>query len=229
MNFRLPSWLRITLKSILATIIFLLAIFLKPWFTAPDILIWQNNNILPSTDQPVGHLIKKSTPTPPKLSFDKLQSFVSAYFWENRPISPPFEEQDIYQLFPHLKAQVSFPPSLTQEQRVAYLASVAYLQGFLWSNMSWYNQFLPYKIFFFDQPSSLRALSNEQKMFIYLDNISSNAEYREVLTHEMGHVVDLGVLKGKSKQKNKIFTEFGEIKFASDDPSLKFYQISRRW
>ncbi len=223
--------MKISLKSIIATIIFLLGIFLKPQLTSPDILIWTNNNILPSLAQGgfVGHSIKTQPSPTSKPSFDQLQSFVQTYFRENRSISPPFTQQDIYEIFPHLRAQVSFPSTLPQDKKIAYLASIAYLQGFLWAHMSWYNQFLPYKIFFLDSPSSLRALSNEEKMFIYLDSISNNAEYREILTHEMGHVVDLGVLRGQNPQKSKIFTEFWEIKFSIDDPSILFYQISRRW
>lgn len=60
-----------------------------------------------------------------------------------------------------------------------------------------------------------------------LDSISEMSEYRGVLTHEFGHVVDLGALQGKSKYKNSDYTEFGKVKFSIDDPSLEYYRYSR--
>lgn len=63
-------------------------------------------------------------------------------------------------------------------------------------------------------------------MKINTEKITSLREYREVLTHEFGHTLDLGVLKGNSRIKNNIFTEFGKIIRPSDDPSLTFYRIS---
>lgn len=59
------------------------------------------------------------------------------------------------------------------------------------------------------------------------EKIPTGREYREVLTHELGHIVDLGVLKGTSSTKNRTFTEFGKIMWAKDDPSIPFYQLSR--
>lgn len=57
--------------------------------------------------------------------------------------------------------------------------------------------------------------------------IPSLFEFREVLTHEYGHIIDLGVIKGNSSRRNSNFTEFGKIQRSIDDPSLDFYQISR--
>lgn len=47
------------------------------------------------------------------------------------------------------------------------------------------------------------------------------------MTHEFGHIVDLGVLNGISKIQNGNYTEFGKVKFAIDDPSLEYYKYSR--
>lgn len=57
--------------------------------------------------------------------------------------------------------------------------------------------------------------------------IASSEEYMQVLTHELCHVIDLGVLEGTRSTKNTDFTEFGKIVFAEDDPSLSFYRLSR--
>ena len=51
-------------------------------------------------------------------------------------------------------------------------------------------------------------------------------QFFEVLTHELGHIVDLGVLVGDSFLKSSNFTEFGHKSFSIDDPSLKFYKLS---
>lgn len=57
--------------------------------------------------------------------------------------------------------------------------------------------------------------------------IPTNREYREVLTHELWHIIDLGVLQWSSYTKNRSFTEFGKVMRSKDDPSIPFYQISR--
>jgi hypothetical protein len=48
------------------------------------------------------------------------------------------------------------------------------------------------------------------------------------LTHEVGHIIDLGALQGKSKTKHQLFTEFGKAVFTIDDPSLEYYEYSRQ-
>ncbi|MDR2190630.1 MAG: hypothetical protein LBP53_05620 [Candidatus Peribacteria bacterium] len=53
-------------------------------------------------------------------------------------------------------------------------------------------------------------------------------EFFQVLTHEAGHIVDLGSLQGKSSSKSNVFTEFGKKVFAIDDPSLEYYRYSRQ-
>ncbi|MDR0283164.1 MAG: hypothetical protein LBI53_08015 [Candidatus Peribacteria bacterium] len=54
-----------------------------------------------------------------------------------------------------------------------------------------------------------------------------DGEYFQVLTHELGHIMDLGALQGVSRLKNAWFTEFGQVVFAVDDPSLEYYRYSR--
>lgn len=52
-------------------------------------------------------------------------------------------------------------------------------------------------------------------------------EYWGVLSHEFGHIVDLGLLQGLSKGKDFSFTEFGKVRFSLDDPSLEYYRYTR--
>jgi hypothetical protein len=57
--------------------------------------------------------------------------------------------------------------------------------------------------------------------------LESFHEYRQVLTHELGHVVDLCGIHDSSNPKDQNFTEFGNEVFGIDDPSIAFYRISR--
>lgn len=56
--------------------------------------------------------------------------------------------------------------------------------------------------------------------------ISSYEEFVEVLTHEMWHIVDLGMIQWMSLSKNIDYTEFGDVQFAADDWSIDFYALS---
>jgi hypothetical protein len=60
------------------------------------------------------------------------------------------------------------------------------------------------------------------------EKILSYQEYWEVLTHELGHIIDLGVVQGTTRSKDTFFTEFGQVQWAIDDPSLNFYSVSRQ-
>lgn len=57
--------------------------------------------------------------------------------------------------------------------------------------------------------------------------ITTNREFREVLTHEFGHIIDLGAIQWSTPVLDTNFTEFGKQAFSVDDPSLGFYRISR--
>lgn len=57
-------------------------------------------------------------------------------------------------------------------------------------------------------------------------SIPTLREYREVLTHELGHTVDLWVIRWTTNKKHTWFTEFDKVMRPIDDPSIPFYQIS---
>ncbi len=68
-----------------------------------------------------------------------------------------------------------------------------------------------------------RGLANARKIILNTEPIDDNDELSSVFVHEMGHVVDLGLLQGKTGTP----TEFRDksTTFLSDDPSVKFYEI----
>lgn len=71
-----------------------------------------------------------------------------------------------------------------------------------------------------------RGYAVKDSLTINLGSIKNYREYMEILIHELGHVVDLGVVAGNASKKHETFTEFGNQAFSVDDPSLNFYRLS---
>jgi len=69
-----------------------------------------------------------------------------------------------------------------------------------------------------------RGMANERRLILNTQSIDTEDELRAVTIHEIGHVVDLGMLKGKQKQQSVFSTN--DHKVSIDDPSLRFYKIS---
>ncbi len=71
-----------------------------------------------------------------------------------------------------------------------------------------------------------RGWADWHNITINTEIIWSYEEFLEVLTHEIGHVVDLGMIQWASRSKNFDYTEFGAVQFAADDWSIDFYALS---
>ena len=69
-----------------------------------------------------------------------------------------------------------------------------------------------------------RGLANSKKIILNTGNIDTDAELKAVFIHELGHVVDLGRLKGQNLKKSEF--KDGKRSIWSDDPSLAFYRLS---
>lgn len=69
-----------------------------------------------------------------------------------------------------------------------------------------------------------RGLGGNGKIVLRCLNVT-DAELAAVLIHEMGHLVDNGMLYGNPKNGVSDFYDFDEA-VALDDPSLKFYRIN---
>ncbi|MDH3324867.1 MAG: putative zinc-binding metallopeptidase [Candidatus Peregrinibacteria bacterium] len=69
-----------------------------------------------------------------------------------------------------------------------------------------------------------RGMGNSKKIILNTVTIDNQKELMAVLIHEMGHVVDLGLFKGKSK-RSSVFKD-GKRSVKADDKSLEFYKIS---
>lgn len=69
-----------------------------------------------------------------------------------------------------------------------------------------------------------RGMANSKKMILHVGSVEDDQELAAVFTHEMGHVVDLGVLKGAHGSASK-FTDNSQA-ILSDDLSVAFYELS---
>lgn len=75
-----------------------------------------------------------------------------------------------------------------------------------------------------NQQNASRGLANSKMIILNTDSISSSDELQAVFTHEMGHVVDLGMLKPNGRTKSAFWTEGTQV-FVGD-PSIDFYTLS---
>lgn len=71
-----------------------------------------------------------------------------------------------------------------------------------------------------------RWYANHYNIVINIDQLSDK-EFIEVLTHELGHIVDLWIIQWDSKKLHTAFTEFHKDTFSINDVSLLFYSFSR--
>lgn len=61
---------------------------------------------------------------------------------------------------------------------------------------------------------------------IYTKDIWSLQEFREILTHELGHIIDLWVVKWTSSDLDQSFLLGNIASFSANDASLSFYRLS---
>lgn len=71
-----------------------------------------------------------------------------------------------------------------------------------------------------------RGYATWDDIVLNLWSVRSYTEFFELLTHEMWHIVDLGMVRWFSNHESALYTEFGRKVFELDDPSLDFYKIS---
>ena len=69
-----------------------------------------------------------------------------------------------------------------------------------------------------------RGLASFRSIYLGVDAIQTEEELRRVLIHEIGHIVDLGMLKGKKNFPHSPFKD-GSKAITISDPSLNFYSL----
>jgi hypothetical protein len=68
-----------------------------------------------------------------------------------------------------------------------------------------------------------RGLSNSHLIELRCGSLSE-AEIVSVFVHELGHIVDLGYIQGRSSTPSSFNN--GKLKIPADDPSVRFYELS---
>lgn len=124
--------------------------------------------------------------------------------------------------------KVKFGDGYTDAKKAAYYSSIIEVIDSL---QKWMSK----KIIISDSLFSL-SLSNSiwdrrwwgwsKTIIINTKDISNMQEFREILTHELWHIIDLWAIVGSSQQYDKQFTLWWQSIFGIDDTSLDFYRIS---
>lgn len=69
-----------------------------------------------------------------------------------------------------------------------------------------------------------RGMANNDTIILHTESIGSSDEFTAVLTHEIGHIVDLGLFSSSRYTQSSFLN--GTESLSADDPSLAFYRIS---
>ncbi len=127
-----------------------------------------------------------------------------------------------------LCAKVKFEWDYEYKDKYMYLASAIYILKNIEENIQFGRtvQRQLDEIIINNEIWNRRWYATCDDIVLNLWSVPSYIEFFELLTHEMWHVVDLGMVRWFSNTKSSIYTEFGSKVFQIDDPSLDFYKIS---
>ena len=129
----------------------------------------------------------------------------------------------ICKYYPSWCKKIDISDEFNTQQKVYYLALSIYLFQFVNHFVDLKDNLYYVKI----QPEKIwrRWYAGHHSIIMNVKKNMSYEQFFEVLTHETGHIVDLGVLVWHWFFKNKKFTEYWKPAFYDNDPSLKFYSL----
>ena len=124
--------------------------------------------------------------------------------------------------------RVNLVDSFSSRDRYFYTAIPIYLTHYMdrYGDLDYEIEDILHTISISSDPGR-RGYANHDSIIINTSDIDSVREYLEIMTHELGHIVDLGSVTGTMRRKDTTYTEFGQAVFALDDPSLDYYRLSR--
>lgn len=135
----------------------------------------------------------------------------------------------VCKVFDVLCNKISIPSSRTTPKRQHYIG----LTIFWLNNIDKYIN-LPQKVDYILNKLSILEDSNKSRwqyrawsLSFAIKLIRNRAEYFEVLTHEIWHIIDINILKWFNESYNTNFDFWWQQIFKTDDPSITFYNISR--
>lgn len=124
--------------------------------------------------------------------------------------------------------KIRFSDTYTARQKTQYYTSIlAILDGIqksLWDTQRISNTL--FSITLNHEKWDRRWWWGSRTITLYTKDLVSQQEFRELLTHELWHIVDLGVIVWSQTTMNSSFLLWEQAQFSIDDPSLDFYTIS---
>ena len=116
----------------------------------------------------------------------------------------------------------------SENEKLMYQAILIYmlqiLNDYLDTNIQEKLQYV--KLFEDTSPGSRRWSATTSYIRMNTWKIDSPKEFRQVLTHEFGHIIDFAVITWFAKTKDTRYTEFWRARWPVDDPSIDYYKIS---
>lgn len=125
-------------------------------------------------------------------------------------------------------SKIKFEWDYEYQDKYTYLATTMYILNTIDKKIE-FGRSLKHqldKIVIKNNVGARRWYATWDEIVVNLGTVRSNVEFFDLITHEVWHIVDLGMVRGFDRQKSKIYTEFGQKVFEIDDPSLDYYKIS---
>lgn len=124
--------------------------------------------------------------------------------------------------------KVLFIGNFSETNKDTYLVKESIVTSFIKDHNKQGKEFLPIlNTIKVNDIGGKRWYATRNNVVLNIGDMSGEDEFYQVSTHELGHIIDLGFLQGTKEQKDKQYTEFKKPVFATDDPSISFYKLSR--
>jgi hypothetical protein len=125
--------------------------------------------------------------------------------------------------------KLTFSPEISQTRKARYTADVFSILKQITSHTS---QLTPisqglFSVKITDEIGDRRGRGGSQTIQINTKSMQQRQEFKEIFTHELGHIMDLGILVWSGNTLDTTFTLNGKPQFTTTDISLQFYSISR--
>ena len=125
--------------------------------------------------------------------------------------------------------EVNFESTFSDKDKYVYLAGIFRIANFINNYITTQQKIEDtlQKVAVSNDNGQRRWYATHDTVIFNLWYVASKAEFLELVSHEFGHITDLGMIQGTDNNKDTTYTEFGSPVFALDDISLKFYALSR--
>lgn len=125
--------------------------------------------------------------------------------------------------------KIEFAGTYTEKEKFLYLSSIFKIAMFINDNLITQQQTEDTlaDIAVNKNTGNRRWYATRDTVVLNLWSVQNSKEFLGLVSHELGHILDLGMLQGSDGTTDDLYTEFGKSVFALDDISIKYYGISR--